>query len=253
MRFFRRSLTALLTLIAAGVLLIVAARAKHRIAPAAPAVSCRVTARVELLNSKIKNRGKADAGGVVIWLDPLDGPAPRLQRPRQRMDQRGKRFIPHVVAVQRGSEVDFPNSDPFFHNVFSLYNGKRFDLGLYASGESRPVLFNRPGVSHIFCNIHPQMSAVVVALDTPYFGVSDRAGNVAVADVPEGRYTLRVWHERTKPAELDALTRQVRITPAAADLGVIRLSEEGYVPQPHPNKHGQDYDNERNRPPYRRP
>jgi plastocyanin len=217
------------------------------------ATTCRVTARIELLNLKVKDRRKADAGGVVVWLDPLDGPAPRAQRPRQRMDQRGKRFIPHVVAVQRGSEVDFPNNDPFFHNVFSLYNGKRFDLGLYASGESRPVLFNRPGVSHIFCNIHPQMSAVVVALDTPYFGVSDRAGNVAVADVPEGRYTLRVWHERTKPAELDALTRQVRITPAAADLGVIRLSEEGYVPQPHPNKHGQDYDNERNRPPYRRP
>jgi hypothetical protein len=219
--------------------------------PVTTAASCRVTARVELLNAK--GKGKADAHGVVIWLDPLDGPVLRIARPRARLDQRGKRFIPHVVAVQRGSEVDFPNNDPFFHNVFSLYNGKRFDLGLYASGESRPVTFNRPGVSYIFCNIHPQMSAIVVALDTPYFGVTDRAGQVAIADVPEGRYTLRVWHERTKAAELDALARQIRVTPSTSDLGVIRLSEEGYVPQPHANKHGQDYDNERNRPPYRRP
>lgn len=215
--------------------------------------TCRVTARVELLNAKSKNRGRVDASGVVLWLDPLDGPAPRLPRPRPRLDQRGKRFVPHVIVVQRGSEVDFPNSDPFFHNVFSLYDGKRFDLGLYASGESRPVLFNRPGVSYIFCNIHPQMSAIVVALDTPYFGTSDRAGNITISDVPEGRYNLRVWHERTKSEELDALTRAVRIVPGQSDLGIIRLSEEGYVPQRHPNKHGQDYDNERNRPAYRKP
>ncbi|HYE72084.1 MAG TPA: hypothetical protein VEF04_02085 [Blastocatellia bacterium] len=211
-----------------------------------------VTARVELIKTK-KRSGKIDASGVVVWLDVLNGTAPKLYRPRQRMDQRGKRFTPHVIVVQRGSEVDFPNNDPFFHNVFSLYNGKRFDLGLYASGESRPVLFNRPGISHIFCNIHPQMSAVVIALDTPYFGISNQSGQLVIKDVPEGRYQFHVWHERTKSEELDSLTKIIQIAPGNTDLGVIRLSEEGYVPLPHPNKHGQDYDNERNRPQYRRP
>lgn len=211
-----------------------------------------VTARIELIKAK-KRSGKIDASGVVMWLDVLNGTAPKLQRPRQRMDQRGKRFIPHVIVVQRGSEVDFPNNDPFFHNVFSLYNGKRFDLGLYASGETKPVLFNRPGISHIFCNIHPQMSAIVLALDTPYFAISNQGGQLAINDVPEGRYQLHLWHERTKSEELDALTKIVHLTPGSSDLGVIRLSEEGYVPLPHPNKHGQDYDNERNRPQYRRP
>lgn len=222
------------------------------LAPPAPAANNRVTAHIELTNAKTKARGgKADASGVVVWLDVMSSTVPRLPRPR--LDQRGKRFVPHVIAVQRGSEVDFPNNDPFFHNVFSLYNGRRFDLGLYASGETRPVLFNRPGISYIFCNIHPQMSAVVVALDTPYFGVSDRGGSIVIEGVPDGNYTLRVWHERTRGEELDTLTRPVKVAAGSADLGTIRLSEEGYVPQPHPNKHGQDYDNERNRPPYQKP
>ena len=119
------------------------------------------------------------------------------------MDQRNKRFLPHLLVVERGAEVDFPNSDPYFHNVFSVFNGKRFDLGLYASGESRPVLFNREGISHIFCNIHPQMSAVIITVDTPYFAQSNQAGNVSLADVPEGRYQLKVWHERATQSELD--------------------------------------------------
>jgi len=212
----------------------------------------RVTARVELLNAKVKRNGKPDASGVVVWLEAAGAVAPRPVRPRQRMLQRGKRFLPHVLAVERGTEVDFPNDDPFFHNVFSLYNGKRFDLGLYASGESRPVLFNRPGVAYIFCNIHPQMSAVVIALETPFYAVSDASGGVVFNDVPEGRYQLSVWHERTKSEELSMQSRLVTIAPGRSDLGVIRLSEEGYLPKPHPNKHGQEYDHERNKSPYGR-
>ncbi len=220
--------------------------------PAPPRV--KVTSHVELLNSKMKSReGKPDVSGVVVWLEPLDGNAMQGPRARQKIIQRNKRFLPHVIVVERGTEIDFPNLDPFFHNVFSLYDGKRFDLGLYASGESRPVLFNRAGISYIFCNIHPQMNAIVMALDTPYFAVSDQHGNVTINDVPEGRYQLKVWHERASDQELQAQARTVRVSGGHADLGALRLNEAGYMPRPHSNKHGQSYDNERNQPTYKHP
>lgn len=212
----------------------------------------RLMAHVELLNSKVKARsGKQDASGVVVWLE-APGVSARGNRPRQKLNQRGKRFIPHVLAVEKGTEIDFPNSDPFFHNVFSLFDGKRFDLGLYASGESRPVLFNRVGISYIFCNIHPMMSAIVVIVDTPFYAISDQEGNLTISDVPEGRYQLKVWHERTTPQELAAQSRSINVSGTGTiDVGTIRLNEAGYIPQPHPNKHGQPYDNERNKPAYK--
>lgn len=222
-------------------------------APASVWQRARLTGQIELLNAKVKTRqGKPDATGVVVWLE-APGLSARPNPLRQKLNQRGKRFLPHVMVVEKGSEVDFPNSDPYFHNVFSLFNGKRFDLGLYASGESRPVLFNRVGVSYIFCNIHPLMSAVVVVVDTPYFALSDQTGALSLNDVPEGRYQLKVWHERATPQELASLTRIVQV-PATGmlDLGVVRINEAGYIPLAHPNKHGQPYDNERNKPAYKK-
>jgi plastocyanin len=230
----------------------------------APPTEIKVTAKIELLNSGIKpskgKNGKIDASGVVVWLESVEGDRPRGPRTRQKIIQLAKRFRPHVLAVERGTEVDFPNLDPFFHNVFSLYEGKRFDLGLYASGETRPVIFNRVGISYIFCNIHSQMSAIVVTLATPYFAVSDEAGAVTINNVPEGLYRLNIWHERTSDEELASQSRVVRVAagPAAAgaaigyDLGLIRLNEAGYMLQPHKNKHGGLYDNENSKPSYKR-
>jgi len=231
----------------------------------------KVKAKVELLNSRVKARnGKIDASGVVVWLESIDGDSPRGPRTPQKILQIGKRFKPHVMAVERGTEVYFPNLDPFFHNVFSLYEGKRFDLGLYASGETRPVVFNRVGISYIFCNIHPQMSAIVVTVATPYFATSDEEGAVTINNVPEGHYQLKVWHERTSDEELAAQSRVVRVAPGAAaagpaatgaaaagaavryDLGLIRLNEAGYMLQPHKNKHGGQYDSEHSKPSYKR-
>ncbi len=209
-----------------------------------------VKGRIELVNTKLKSR---DAGGIVVWLKPADGSSPRgSSKQRKVINQRDKRFSPHIVAVEVGSEVDFPNEDPYFHNVFSIFNGRRFDLGLYASGETRPVNFNRPGISYIFCNIHPKMSAIVVALDTPYFAVSDKTGSFVINNVPAGDYRLSLWHERAKPETLAVLTREVKVA-NDADLGTISVSEEGYVPRPHPNKHGQEYDSQNNKPGYRKP
>ena len=110
-----------------------------------------------------------------------------------------------------GSSVDFPNLDPFFHNVFSLFNGKRFDLGLYEGHSHRSVQFDREGVSYIFCNIHPDMGAVVVALNTPYYAVSTDNGTLTLHDVPRGRYRLNVWAENAPVERLNALSRIVEV------------------------------------------
>jgi plastocyanin len=214
-----------------------------------------VRGRFELVNSKTKNRtSQPDAGGVVVWMVPAIGAPPQsANRPRRMITQRNKRFMPHIVVVQTGEQVDFPNEDPFFHNVFSIFNGRRFDLGLYASGETRPVNFNRPGISYIFCNIHPQMSAIVVAVDTPYFVISDQSGKFEISNVPEGQYRFNVWHERSKADHLAGLMRSVQVTSSGLDLGVIQVSEEGYIPRPHSNKFGREYDKLKDRPGYRRP
>ena len=122
----------------------------------------------------------------MVWLVPASGTVKPAfhQTQNPRLVQRNKSFEPHVLVVPVGSVVAFPNHDPFFHNVFSLFEGKRFDLGLYEAGSTRGVHFDKPGISYIFCNIHPEMSAVVIALDTPYYGISDPRGQVVIANVP---------------------------------------------------------------------
>ena len=100
--------------------------------------------------------GKPDHSGVVLWLTAVGAPVVPPATGHFRLAQKNKQFEPHLLVIPVGSTVDFPNLDPFFHNVFSLYKGKRFDLGLYEAGSSRSVHFDRPGVSFIFCNIHPR-------------------------------------------------------------------------------------------------
>ena len=108
----------------------------------------------------------------VIWLTPLENKTPLPNKSGQYvLTQKNKQFTPHLMVIPAGSVVGFPNQDPYFHNVFSLFNGRRFDLGLYEAGSTRSVRFTREGVSYVFCNIHPEMSAVILALSTPYFAV----------------------------------------------------------------------------------
>jgi plastocyanin len=202
-----------------------------------------LTARVELLNGDKAGRPH-ESGNVLVWLMPASGavkPAAFHQTQKPRLDQRNKSFDPHVLVVPVGSVVAFPNHDPFFHNVFSLFEGKRFDLGLYEAGSTRDVHFDKPGISYIFCNIHPEMSAVVVALETPYYGVSDSRGQVVIGNVPSGKYTLRVWYEAALPETLKAMTREVTVSEASSTLGVLRLAEAN-LPATHKNLYGRDYD-----------
>lgn len=195
----------------------------------------------------IERPGKArrDHSGAVVWLDrlPVTPGAGRKEPPESfTILQKNKRFEPHVLAVPAGSRVAFPNLDPFFHNVFSLFDGKRFDLGLYEAGASRATAFNRPGICFIFCNIHPEMSAVVVVLDTPYFQVTDASGRISLPGVLPGRYRLSVWHERAQPAGPGPFHRDLDITAEENSLGVLRLVDSGRLTIPHKNKYGRDYD-----------
>ena len=188
--------------------------------------------------------GRAPAGNsTVIWLTPVNPPAAALPAPMHSvLRQKNKAFEPHLLVVTRGSTVDFPNDDPWFHNVFSLFNGKRFDLGLYEAGTSRTVHFDREGVSYIFCNIHPEMSAVVVVLDTDHFAVADKQGEISIAGVPPGRYVLHVWSENVQTPALLGQTREVQIGDNSRTLGMLHIPAPPTTTMAHKNKYGQDYE-----------
>lgn len=142
-------------------------------------------------------RGNVRAGGrpqpnAVVWLEAPNAPASRAGQ-KAVLDQRNLSFFPRVLAVRVGTVVEFPNSDRVFHNVFSFRDGQVFDLGLYPVGAVRRVTFDRPGVSRLFCNIHPNMAGYVIAVDTPYFGVSDEVGAFTIPAVPPATYVYRAW------------------------------------------------------------
>jgi plastocyanin len=190
-----------------------------------------------------------DQSNVALWLTPIDESGAAIlvpasassERRSPQLVQQNKAFEPHVLVVQAGSVVEFPNKDPFFHNVFSLFNGKRFDLGLYEGGSSNAARFEKPGVSFLFCNIHPEMSAVIIAVDTPYYALSDRAGRITIPGVPEGRYRLRVWYERSSSEDLKALERIVTVIGSARTLETLQVVDNGDFKLSHKNKYGQDY------------
>lgn len=203
-----------------------------------------VTAKV--VEAKQGTGSVSDAPNVVVWLTPMDdstqASASQVASDQSpQLVQQNKTFEPHVLVVRVGAVVQFPNRDPFFHNIFSLYDGKRFDLGLYEAGTTRSVRFDRPGVSFLFCNIHAEMSAAVVAVDTPYFAISDRLGRVSIPNVPEGRYEMHIWYERGTPENLKSLARTVVISGSSHALPVIRVIDNPDFTSAHKNKYGQDY------------
>jgi len=139
--------------------------------------------------------GQPELRNVVVYLKnaPYAGVLPAMHR---QIRQEHEAFVPRVVAVTRGSVVDFPNGDPFFHNVFSLSAASTFDLGRYPDTHSRSRQFTKAGLVKVYCHIHSQMSASILVLDHPYFAMPDDAGGFVLPDVPEGEYSLVAWHER---------------------------------------------------------
>ena len=144
---------------------------------------------------------------VVVYLKgpPFKGALPVS---RVELHQQNETFVPHVLAITRGSTVDFPNDDPFFHNVFSLSSAASFNLGRYPRGKSRQETFNKTGLVKVFCDIHSHMSASILVLDHPYFAIPSTDGNYEIKNVPAGPYTIVGWHERvgerSAPVRVDA-------------------------------------------------
>ena len=203
-----------------------------------------VTGSVALIDQRgAASHKRKDFSGVVVWLESADArahvpqPAPR----RAEMVQKDKKFIPHLLVIPVGSQVDFPNFDPIFHNAFSKFSGQPFDVGLYPPGTSKSITFARPGVVRVFCNIHQTMSAVIVVLRTPWYAVTNAQGAFQIDGVPPGEYRLHVFHERAAESELKGLERAITVEPGTLTLAPLNISEAGYVAAPHKNKFGADY------------
>lgn len=186
---------------------------------------------------------------AVLWLESLPGtrPVPFIPHGPYTLLQKNRSFIPHLLVIPVGSAVQFPNADPFFHNVFSLFEGKRFDLGLYEAGSTKSVTFSRQGVSYIFCNIHPEMSAVVLALPTPLYAMADSTNSFTLGGIPLGDYRLHIWIEGIAPATLNRLTRSVHVSSSAVDLGNLPVPLAKPA-QTHANKFGRPYPNDSSSP-----
>lgn len=137
-----------------------------------------------------------DLRRAVVFLETAPAAALEAREPvRARMDQRNETFLPHVLTVDAGTLVDFPNNDKTYHNVFSLSKTRKFDLGRYAAGKSKAIRFERPGVVRIFCDIHSHMSAFIMVFSHPYYSKAEADGRYRIDNIPPGTYTVAAWHE----------------------------------------------------------
>jgi plastocyanin len=177
-----------------------------------------------------------DVGSTVIYLAPTAASKGAVSPTDVEIAMQSKQFVPRVRVVTAGSRVTFPNQDPFRHNVFSNTPGATFDLGLYPRGASRGAPFRRAGVYPIFCNIHSRMSAFVVTVETPHYTQAQADGAWTIADVPPGRYTLYVWHERAPEQRREIVVAGEPVTGVEDQLDV-----RGWQPASHKNKFGKEY------------
>lgn len=180
-----------------------------------------------------KVRAGVAAAPAVVYAEPLSGAAPAAPPRTVAITQKSKTFVPRVIGVPVGATVQFPNDDDIFHNVFSLSTGQAFDLGLYRAGASKSRTFTSPGVVRVFCNIHPQMTALVVAAPTPWITTASTDGSWRL-ELPAGRYRLTALSERAT-----AVVSEVSVAGTAT--ATITLDESGFLAVPHTNKFGKPY------------
>jgi len=192
-----------------------------------------VTGRITVLERG--DRATPDLGQAVIYLS--GEPAPAGVPDTVEMATEGKKFLPRLVVVTRGSTVAFPNHDPFNHNVFSLSPEGPFDLGLYGRGEAKLLEFDRPGVIRVYCNVHAQMRGLVVVQETSLFTQPGSDGSFRLENVPPGEYVLHAWHERAA----QEVTGPLRVEGHAVDAGTLTLDARGYRLVQHRDKEGKSY------------
>jgi plastocyanin len=174
---------------------------------------------------------------TLVWLEPA--PSARVvRRPGEnaQMTTRNKALLPHIMAIPVGSTVTFPNEDPISHNLFSLSSGHSFDLGLYRRGAGKTEKFDSPGTVNVYCNVHPNMSAVIRVMSTPYYGFADANGRYAF-DVPPGRYRVVAWNEQGGTAES---TIEVGAAGAGAPVA-LTIDSRNFRVAGHLNKVGKPY------------
>lgn len=187
------------------------------------------------------------AQDAVVWLsgaaaspsEPRPSGAQASQQAtsdRPKMASDGKRFLPHVVAIQAGETVDFPNVDRIFHNAFSVSPGNQFDLGLYRKGASKAQTFSTPGVVRVYCNIHQDMAGYVLVLPSARAVVTGGDGGFRFTDVEPGRQTMKVWHPMA--GEIDVA---IDLQAGATRQWDVELDASRFRRTTHKNKHGKDY------------
>lgn len=207
--------------VAIGLLLVAAAAVAQPIA--APPTLGRIEGQVRLTSvstrpvasgvypsrrvaARIASAGP-ETGNVVVFIND----APRRQHlaaMRATITQKDEAFVPRVVAITAGSTVEFPNFDPYFHNVFSLSRAASFDLGRYPRGDSRARKFSATGLVKVYCHLHSHMSASIMVFDHEYFRIPEPDGSFTLDGVPPGTYRISAWHER-----IGESVRQVRVDP----------------------------------------
>jgi plastocyanin len=190
-----------------------------------------ITGKVELLDKG--GRKATDLSDVVVF---VDGARVKPRPATATMVMKGKSFSPHVVVVPVGGTVQFPNEDPIFHNAFSVSGENRFDMELYKRPKVGSFTFQHPGIVKVYCNIHPQMSAVVVVRDNPLFTKAAADGTFTIENVPAGKYLVKAWHERGGDAG-----SEVTVTEAGTTQARFTLDGSTYKSVPHKNKFGKDY------------
>ena len=213
--------------------LFVAAAAAAAAAPVPQGV--RVAGHVTILEKDSWGGGARDLGDAVVF---LEGGAPVSARPGTlSIATRDKSFVPRVAVVPIGATVQFPNLDPFNHNVFSVSEPNQFDLGLYGRGEAaRGHTLTTAGLVRVFCNIHPRMVAFISVVATRSFTQPAVDGSFAIEGVPPGRYAMHAWHERSPE-----VTRAVTVGPAGISDLAIELDARRFRWVAHKNKYGRDY------------
>ncbi len=202
-------------------------------AMAAPLAAATVGGKVNF----IMKRGQTPVPNeTLVWLEPAAGRVAPKPPGKFQMITRGKTLVPHVLAVPLGSTVEFPNDDPISHNLFSLSPASTFDLGLYRRGAGKSEKFTAPGVVNVYCNVHPNMSAVIHVMPTPYYVFADGNGNYAIRDVPPGKYKLVAWNEQGGQT-----AAMIDVGPAGAANVALTLDTSNYRAGSHLNKVGKPY------------
>lgn len=181
-------------------------------------------------------RTTVPGSGAVVWVVDAAAAKRAAAAAKARIASKSKRFDPHVAVVPAGGTVQFPNLDGIYHNVFSLSEKARFDLGLYRNGASRAMSFENPGVVKIYCNIHPQMAAVLLVIDGGVWAQAGADGTAVLAGVPAGKATVRAWDEKGGD-----FTAVVDVPASGAVPLAISLDGSGWREAGHKNKYGKDY------------